>query len=199
VVLVAMTVGATGLAAMSQAPPAQKPKDAWPDMPTYDIFTQEELTRDFVTIRFAKPLDRPELGFSIMAPTTWDEVPLTISKEEAANDDQGMVSLAMLARKEQQVRIEVAYCRVPQSVEVEKWARAYIEGNGLTLQHAQVGDFSDRHVFDTLVQMQGYLARMTFSRHGDRIYLVSGSAPEAAYKTWARHLGVAAVSLRMLK
>lgn len=183
----------------AQAPSAQKSKEAWPDMPTYDIFTREELERDFVTLRFAKPLDRPELGFSIMAPTTWDEVPLTISKEEAANDDQGMVSLALLAGKDKRLRIEVAYCRVPRAMELEKWARAYLDGNGLKLVHTQTAEFSGRQVFDTLVGMQGFLVRMTFSRHGDRIYLVSGSAPEALYRTWARHLGVAAVSFRTLQ
>ena len=192
-----IAVGA--VAVMAQAPSVQKSKEAWPDMPTYDIFTREELERDFVTLRFAKPLDRPELGFSIMAPTTWDEVPLTISKEEAAHDDQGMVSLALLAGKDKRLRIEVVYCRVPRAMELEKWARAYLDGNGLKLVHTQTAEFSGRQVFDTLVGMQGFLVRMTFSRHGDRIYLVSGSAPEALYRTWARHLGVAAVSFRTLQ
>ena len=199
VALVVMAIVLCGTVAVSQAPQAQKPRDAWPDMPTYDIFTQEELKRDFATMRFAKPLDRPELGFSVMVPMTWDEVPLSISKEEAAQDDEGMISLALLKGKEPNVRIEVGYCRVPQNIDVEKWARAYLDGNGLTILHYQIGDFSDRRVFDTLVQTQGFLVRMTFSRHGDRIYLVSGSAPAAAYKAWARHVGVAAVSFRTLK
>jgi hypothetical protein len=194
-----MAILLCGTVAASQAPQAHKPRDAWPDMPAYDIFTQEELKRDFATMRFAKPLDRPELGFSVMVPTTWDEVPLTVSKEEAARDDEGMISLALLKGKEPGVRVEVAYCRVQPGVDVEKWARAYLDGSGLTLVHAQPGEFSGRPVFDTLVQAQGFLVRMTFSRHGERIYLVSGSAPEAVYKTWARHFGVAAVSFRTLK
>jgi len=199
VALVVMAIAMCGVVARAQAPQPQKPKDSWPDMPTYGIFTPEELKRDFVTMRFAKPLDRPELGFSVMVPMTWDEVPLRISKEEAAKDDEGMISLTLLKGKEPGVRIEVAYCRVPQNIDVEKWARAYLDGNGLTILRYQIGDFSDRRVFDTLVRMQGFLMRMTFSRHGDKIYLVSGSAPEAAYKAWARHLGVAAVSFRTLK
>lgn len=195
----AITTATCAVVMTAQAPRPQKPRDSWPDMPTYDIFTPEELTRDFVTMRFAKPLDRPELGFSVMAPTAWDEVPLRISKEEAAKDDEGMISLALLKGKEPGVRIEVGYCRVPQNIDVEKWARAYLDGSGLKLLRAQAADFSGRRVFDTLVQAQGFLVRMTFSRHGDRIYLVSGSAPEAAYKAWARHLGVAAVSFRTLQ
>ncbi len=198
-VLVCAAIASCGIAAVSAVGPHQKPKDAWPDMPTYDIFTQEELKRDFVTMRFAKPLDRPELGFSMATPTTWTEVPLTVSKEEAANDDQGMVSLALLTASDKSARLEVAYCRVPRTIELETWARAYLEGNGLELLHAQVADFSGRRVFDALTRTQGYLVRMTFSRHGDRIYLVSGSAPQASYKTWARHLGVATVSFRTLQ
>src|SRR5512136_1114564 len=103
---VVIVITATAVLANAAASPPQKPEDSWPDMPTYDIFTKAELNRDFVTMRFAKPLDKPELGFSVMAPTTWDEVPLTISKEEAANDDQGMVSLALLAGKDKRLRIE---------------------------------------------------------------------------------------------
>jgi hypothetical protein len=194
--LVAIALAASGGVAISQAPQAQKPRDSWPEMPTYDIFAPDELKRDFVTMRFAKPLDRPVLGFTLVAPATWDEVPLTISKEKAAKDDEGMVSLALLKGKDAGVRVEVAYCRVPQGIDLEKWARAYLDGNALKVLRLQAGDFSGRRVFDTLVQTQGYLVRMTFSRHGDKIYLVSGSAPEAAYKTWARHLGVAAVSFR---
>jgi hypothetical protein len=196
--LAAVAIAACGVIVVAQAPQPQKPKDAWPDMPTYDIFTKEELNRDFVTMRFAKPLDRPELGFSVMAPTTWDEVPLTISKEEAAKDDEGMISLALLKGKDAGVRIEVAYCRVPTSVDLEKWARTYLDASGLKLTHYQVGEFSGRGAFDALVQAQGFLVRMTFSRHGDRIYLVSGSAPEAAYKAWGRQFGVAVVSFRKL-
>lgn len=119
-----IAIAVCGFGAARQTFPPQKSKDAWPDMPTYDIFTKEELTRDFVTMRLAKPLDKPELGFSVTAPTSWDEVPLTISKEEAAKDDEGMVSLALLKGKNAGVRIEVAYCRVPPSIDFEKWARA---------------------------------------------------------------------------
>lgn len=196
--VVAAMLATCGGVAVSQVPLAQKPKDAWPDMPTYDVFTPEETRRDFVTMQFAKPLGRPELGFRVMIHKTWDEVPLTISKEEAANDDQGMVSLALLAGKEKGVRIEVAYCRVPPAIDMERWARAYLEGNRLELVHAQTGDFSGRRTFDTLVRTQGYLVRMTFSRHGDKIYLVSGSAPGALYTAWARHFGLAAVTFRTL-
>jgi hypothetical protein len=195
----AVAVVACGVDAASQAPPAQKPKDASPDMPTYDIFPPDVLKRDFATMRFAKPLDRPELGFSIAVPSSWDEVPLTISKEEAAKDDEGMVSLALLRGEGPGVRVEVAYCRVAPGIGLETWARAYLDGSGLKLLDSQVGDFSGRQVFDTLVRAPGFLVRMTFSRHGDRIYLVSGSAPESTYRTWAKHLGIAAVSFRTLR
>ena len=120
-------------------------------------------------------------------------------EEKAARDDEGMISLALLKGKEPGVRVEVTYCRVQPSVDVQKWARGYLDDNGLTLLHTQPGEVSGRPVFDTLVRAQGFLVRMTFSRHGERIYLVSGSAPEAIYKTWARHLGIAAVSFRTLQ
>lgn len=189
----------SGIVVTAQAPEAQKPKDAWPDMPTYDIFTEEELKRDFVTKRFPDPLDRPELGFSLIVPAGWEEVPATVPKDKTAKDSEGMIPLVLLKAKEPDVRIEVAHFRVAQDTDLEKWARAYLGRKKLKLVHGHRTDFSGRRVFDILVQGKGYLARMTFSRHGDGIVLVSGSAPTATYQTWARHLGVAAVSFRALK
>jgi hypothetical protein len=174
-------------------------QESFPDMPTYHIFTDEELRRDFLRMKYGKPLDRPELGFLLLVPKTWDEVPLTVPREQLEHDDKNMVSLALLKAPEKEVQVEVAYCRVPQTIALEEWARAYLEGSSLEIVHYQTGTFSGREVFDTLLNAQGdYKVRMTFSRHGDKIFIVSGSAPASRYESHMKVFGLAAVSFRKL-
>ncbi|HPW18712.1 MAG TPA: hypothetical protein PLP83_10095 [Candidatus Aminicenantes bacterium] len=174
-------------------------QESFPDMPTYDIFTREELGRDFIRIEYDEPLGRSELGFLILVPKSWQEVPITVSRETAERDDENLVPLALLQAPEDGARIEVAYVRVPQDPALEEWARAYLESAGLEVLRYQTGAFSGRAVFDTLLKAPGdYKVRMTFSRHGDKIYIVSGSAPVPAYEKFMRIFGVAAVSFSLL-
>jgi hypothetical protein len=180
-------------------PRTRATQESFPDMPTYNIFTDEELRRDFVRIEYGKPLDRPELGFLLLVPKTWEETPLTISRDLFEHDDENMISLALLRAPKTEARIEIAYCRVPQTIELEEWARAYLEGNGLEVLRFQLGTFSGRQVFDTLLKAPGdYKVRMTFSRHGERIFIVSGSAPASLYDNYMKVLGLAVVSFRKL-
>ncbi|HPW18710.1 MAG TPA: hypothetical protein PLP83_10080 [Candidatus Aminicenantes bacterium] len=87
----------------------------------------------------------------------------------------------------------------PRARRSRKWARAYLESAGLEVLRHQTGAFSGRAVFDTLLKAPGdYKVRMTFSRHGDKIYIVSGSAPVPAYEKFMRIFGVAAVSFSLL-
>ena len=168
-------------------------------MPTYNIFTDEELKQDFVRMEYEKPLDRADLGFLLLVPATWDEVPLTVSAEELAHDDQTMISLALLRAPEKEVQVEIAYCRVPQTIGLEEWARSYLEGNQLELVRFQTGTFSGRQVFDTLLKVQeAYKVRMTFSRHRDKIFIVSGSAPASLYEKYMKVFGLAVVSFHKL-
>ncbi|MBN2265039.1 MAG: hypothetical protein JW775_04410 [Candidatus Aminicenantes bacterium] len=189
-------LGAAIIAGLRGAPAAQ---ESFPDMPTYNIFTDEELQRDFLRIEYKKPLDRPELGFLLLVPKAWEEVPLTVSREALEHDDENMISLALLRAPEKEAQIEIAYIRVPPTAALEEWARAYMEGNNLEVLHFQTGVFSGRQVFDTLLNAQGnYKVRMTFSRHGDRIYIASGSAPASRYEKYMRFFGLAAVSFHKL-
>jgi len=181
----------------TQGTPAAQ--ESFPDMPTYNIFAEEELQRDFLRIEYKEPLDRPELGFLLLVPKAWEEVPLTISRELLEHDDDNMISLALLRSPEREAQIEIAYIRVPPTVALEKWARAYLEGNNLEILHFQTGAFSGRQVFDALLNAQGeYTVRMTISRHGDKIYIVSGSAPASRYEKYMKVFGLAVVSLRKL-
>lgn len=176
---------------------AQAAQESFPDMPTYNIFTKKELQRDFVRIKYDQPLDRTDLAFLLLVPAAWTEVPLTVPAEELAHDDQNMISLALLRAPQKEVQVEVAYCRVPPTTGLEEWARAYLEGNGLEVVRFQTGTFSGRRVFDTLLKVQeAYKVRMTFSRHGDKIYIVSGSAPASLYEKYMKVFGLAVVSFR---
>jgi hypothetical protein len=181
----------------TQGTPAAQ--ESFPDMPTYNIFTDEELQRDFMRIEYNAPLDRPELGFLLLVPKTWQEVPLTISRELLDHDDENMISLALLRAPEKEAQIEIAYIRVPPTIALEEWARAYLEGNRLEVLHFQTGAFSGRQVFDTLLKAQDdYQVRMTFSRHEDEIFIVSGSAPASRYEDHMKVFGLAVVSFHKL-
>jgi len=186
-------------AGIQGTPKLRSAQEEFPDMPTYDIFTDEELRRDFVRLEYDKPLDRPELGFLLLVPKSWQEVPLTVPRETLERDSENMVSLALLKAPEKETQIEIAYCRVPETIAVEEWAHAYLEGNSLEVLHYQVGTFSGRQVFDTLLNAQEkYKVRMTFSRHGDKVYVVSGSALTSLYEKYMKIFGLAAVSFRKL-
>ena len=174
-------------------------QESFPDMPTYNIFTNEELGRDFLRIEYNAPLDRQELGFFLLVPKTWEEVPLTVSREQLEHDDENIISLALLRAPEKEVQVEVAYCRVPETIELEEWARAYLKGSGLELLRFQTGTFSGRQVFDTLLKAPGdYKVRLTFSLHGNKIYIVSGSAPASRYENYMKVFGLAVVSFHKL-
>lgn len=179
----------------------QKRQDAFPDMPTSNIVTNEEIKRDFFNMIYKKPLDRPELGFELLIPKTWEGVRVTVRREEVEHDDLNMITLALLQAPDERVQVEVGYCRVPKDTDLEEWARAYLEINHLELLHFQVGIFTGRRVFDTLVKadVEGggeYRVRMTFSLHGDKLFLVSGSAPASLYEQYMKVLGLAAVTFR---
>lgn len=198
-----MMAGLPGRPGTHGTPLAPKAQESFPDMPTYNIFTDEELRRDFLRIEYDAPLDRSELAFFILIPKTWEEVPLTVSRDELEHDDVNMISLALHRAPKDEARVEVAYCRVPKTTELEEWARAYLAGNQLELIRFQQGTFSGREVFDTIVkadlQAQGeYKVRMTFSQHGDKIFIVSGSAQAPHYEKYMKIFGLASVSFHKL-
>lgn len=198
-ILLGVAIIAVGGLAATPAAPAQETGDNFPDMPTLNIFTTEELQRDFFRMQFAKPADRPDLGFLLAIPKTWDEVPMTIPLDELKHDNEGTIPLALLKGPEKDVQIEIAYCRVPETVDLEEWARAYLEGNSLEVIHVQTGDFSGRHVFDTLLKApEDFKFRLTFSRHGDKIYIVCGSAPASLYEKYMKIFGLAVRSFHKL-
>lgn len=174
-------------------------QESFPDMPTYNIFTNEELGRDFSRLEHKAPLGHPALGFFLVVPKTWEEVPLTVSRDEFEHDDENIISLALIRAPEKKVQVEVAYLRVPKKTDLEAWVRAYLKGNGLELLRFQKGTFSGRQVFDTLLSAPGdYKIRMTFSLHEDKIFIVSGSAPTSLYEKYMKVFGVAVVSFRKM-
>jgi hypothetical protein len=73
-----------------------------------------------VRIEYDKLLDLPELGFLILVPDAWGEVPLTVTRDELEHDDENMISLALVRAPEKEVQVEVAYCRVPETIALEK-------------------------------------------------------------------------------
>lgn len=192
-------VKATVKSPASFSTPRTATQESFPDMPTYNIFTEEELERDFWRLQYDAPLGYPELGFLLIVPKIWEEVPLKVSRDAFEHDDENIISLALVRAPENKVQVEVAYCRVPETIDLEAWVRAYLNGNSLEVLRFQVGTFSGRQVFDTLLTAPGnYKVRMTFSLHGDKIFIVSGSAPASLYEKYMKIFGVAVVSFHKM-
>lgn len=177
----------------------QQAEESFPDMPTYNIFTPEEIKKNFYRLEFPEPLDRRELGFVLLLPKDWEGVPITISAEQLKHDDETTISLALYQSPNKDAAVEIAYCRVPETTKLEEWAPLYLKGNKLEVLHFQMGKFSGRNVYDALITAPGdYKVRMTFSRHGDKIYIVSGSTRRSLYEKYMKIFGLAAVSFTKL-
>jgi hypothetical protein len=172
------------------------PQDAFPELPTFHLFSEEELKRDFTWLKI-RPLDDPGLACGLGVPNDWESVPLTIPQAALTRDAFEPIPLFLINAPAPEVSVQLAYVRVPEIIEVQAWAEEYLRGNALTLRCAQQADFSGRPVFDTLVRGKDEVwMRVTFWRRGDRIFLQAGFCPRDLYLKYARVLGLAAVSLR---
>lgn len=166
-------------------------------LPFQNLVGDEELKRDFFRMEFV-PLGDPSLAMFFLVPKDWQSQPLRVSKKTLRHDHRQLVPLVLVTSPLLRARIEVGYVRVPVWVALEHWVREYLAGNKLAVLARQRGNFSGRAVVDVLVRRaKEELARMTFSRHGNRIIIFSCSTAERAYSDFARIFGIATVSFQM--
>lgn len=166
-------------------------------LPYQNLVTPDEIKRDFHRWEF-KPLDDPSLSMHFLAPKDWQSQPITVKKADLLRDHLQLITLVLMTSLGDRARIEVTYSRVKEEIELEIWAKAYIESNHLKLIKYQEGTFSGRKVFDTLVEApDNFFVRMSFSRHGQRIIIIGGSTLKKDYPEFVRILAIAVVSFKM--
>lgn len=151
-----------------------------------------------------KPYEHRELSFSILIPKhDWRDIPISIASETLKRDDQQLIPLAkqMAPKGEKgEAKIEVAYMRLNMEIDLYDYVNIFLQNNkdSFNLLMRRKGKYNMRAVEEVLLASEqnskDYLARLTFSRHGDRIFLVSGSALESEFNRYAENFTAAAVS-----
>lgn len=99
-----------------------------------------------------------------------------------------------------EAKIEVAYLRLNMELGLYDYVNIFLQNNkdNFDLLMRRKGRYNQRAVDEILLASEQnsnkYLARLTFSCHGDRIFLVSGSALESEFKRYAEDFTAASVS-----
>jgi len=156
-----------------------------------------------------KPYDREELSFNILIPNNdWRDIPITIDLETLQQDTHQLIPLAKQMAPESEkgeAKIEVAYIRLEMEMALYDYVNIFLQNNKdhFELLMRRKGHYSMRTVEELLLTSEqdskSYVARLTFSRHGDRVFLVSCSALESAFTSYAECFTAAAVSFAAFK
>lgn len=156
-----------------------------------------------------KPYEREELSFNILIPkNNWRDIPITIDPETLKHDNQQLIPLAKQMAPESEkgeAKIEVGYMRLDMEMALYDFVNIFLQNNKdyFDLLMRRKGHYSMRTVEELLLRSEqgskSYMARLTFSRHGDRVFLVSCSALESEFMRYAENFTAAAVSFAAFK
>jgi hypothetical protein len=180
---------------------AQKTAQSVQDLlPAVNLYTPEEMRKSFHW-QHITPFGDRKFYFEILVHNDWDSRPLSVTRQQLAEDDKALVPMAKLTPdgENENAVIEVYYMRVPPHATLERFVNAFAEQTGSTIVVQQRGEFNERQVEDALLHMEikdfgSTLTRITASRRGEFIFAVACSAPEAEYSKYKRIFGVAVVN-----
>jgi hypothetical protein len=165
-----------------------------------EVYPPQETRRDF-SLMGITPLDNKALYFELMVPKNWRSVPFTVPGEVLEHDGEQLVPIGRVAAsdKDYRVVIEVLYIRAPAETTPEQVLQAYAEASGFRILKKQKGSFNGRAVFEYFFEryaehLEPVWSRVTASRRGDRIFVVSCSAPVKDWDKWRRTFATAVVS-----
>jgi hypothetical protein len=168
--------------------------------PAENLFPVEEIRENFNELK-TTPFGRDDLALSILVPKDWRDIRLKVPREVANNADANFVPLCRQMAPEGESghpMIEVRYVQLDMEIGLTDFVINYLDVNGIQPLIHNHGKFNDRQVEDVVISNmqdgESFVARMTFSRHGDKIFLVVGSAQRDYFMYWAKAFGVAAVS-----
>lgn len=168
--------------------------------PVKNLASQQELKDNYVNLR-AKPYDREDLAISLLIPKDWRDIPITTPAETLQKATEIFIPLTEQRAPKSEAGnalIEVRYNKLDMEIGLSDLVDAFLESSGYEVLMRRQGTYNQREIDEALiraVQKDGnYLARLTFSRHGDRVFLVNGSVKEAYIDQYAKILGTAVVS-----
>jgi hypothetical protein len=170
-------------------------------LPVADLYKPDEIKEAFDRQKIT-PFDDPKFYFEILVPKNWDSRPHSVSKQdfEEAQAGKAMVGMAVFtpnSENEKDMIINVYFMRVPTRVQLADWMDIILKNMDCRVLARQRGEYNERVVEDALLEkdVEGHvLTRFTASRHGDYIFVVSGSAAEEQYPKCKSIFGMAAVT-----
>ena len=164
--------------------------------------SQNEINASYTRFTYT-PFDRQDLAFTILIPNNdWRDISIQAKPETLQQEYFQMIPVArQRAPDSQETQIEVYYTRSDLEMSLYDVMKMFLQKNNASfvVLMEREGVFNQRKVEEVLIRSQqngsAYLARMTFSRHGDRVFMVMGSALEAEYPRYAENFATASVSL----
>ncbi len=149
-----------------------------------------------------RPFKRKDLTFNLVMPNGWRDIPLTVPTEMLQQDTRRMIPVAEQRtpdKDKSDAGIQVAYTRMDMEMSLYDMVDTFLKQNKAELLLRRQGTYNRRQVDEALIRSgwggpKSFLSRLTFSRHGDRVFLVSGSASASEFPLYAQNFAVAAVS-----
>jgi len=148
-----------------------------------------------------KPLKRKDLTFNLLIPRGWRDIRLSVPAKMLQEDTRRMVPLAEQVAPgddKDSARIQVAYTRMGVEISLHDLMDQYFKENKVDVLIRRRGTYNRREIDEVVSRLYkgstSFLSRLTFSRHGDRVFVVSGSARESEFVRYAPAFAAAAVS-----
>lgn len=168
-------------------------------LPSLELYESSVIRRDFYDMHF-KSGDDASLAFHLLVPKSWIERDIEPPAEPAADGLARPELLAALSPPERDdALLEVSYQPVVSSVSLRQLMDDHAQQLGARILARQPGTFNNRQVEDALLkrhhpQLGPCLSRVTLSRQGDNLFIVTGTARESAYGELRKIFGAAVVS-----
>lgn len=173
-------------------------------LPTVDLVDTEAVQRDYSELQYTSAADR-ELAFHVLVAKNWQERQLgSLASRRAAEDKEPVLLTALTPQDRSDALLEISYVHLQTAAALRQLMDGHARRLGAKILARQPGSFNNRQVEDALVrwrhpQLGPCLTRITLSRQGDLLFIVSGSAQESSYAAVRTVLGVAAVSFASLR
>jgi hypothetical protein len=148
------------------------------------------------------PLGDPKLAFSLVVPRDWKPLRRFVTPETLAQDAREFIPLGAFACPDGSSLIEVRYLRVPVHISLSRFAAAYVQNAGLLPLARRRLELAGRQWEDLVLrgkEQPPRLMRWSASRHGELIFIVASSSPEAEFEQRVEAFTAAAASFRPLQ
>jgi hypothetical protein len=152
-----------------------------------------------------KPFGREALAFNVLVPAKdWHDIQISVPPEALKQDTWQLILLAHRKAPESEkgeADIQVAYFRINLEISLHDVVNWFFAQNNMDVLMRRQGEFNQRKVEDVLVMSKqnskDYIARFTFSRNGDVVFVVIGSALKPEFCRYAQTFAAAAISFEV--